>query len=86
MKVTAIIRDRGQLTIPDSIRKTIKWVTPMSAVSVILVKPNEIVIQPQHTHVDWEDIWAGIKTARAIHGKPKATSAAEFLEEDRAAH
>jgi len=86
MKVTGIIRDRGQLTIPDSIRKTIKWAAPMSAVSITVVKPNQILIQPQQTYVNWEDIWASIKRARAIRGKTEATSTTEFLEKDRASH
>lgn len=86
MKVTSIIRDRGQLTIPDSIRKTVTWATPMSAVSITVVKPNEILIRPQQAYVDWEEIWAGIKKARAISGKAKATSTAEFLQKDRSSH
>lgn len=86
MKAIGIIRDRGQLTIPDSIRKTVKWAAPMSAVSITVVKPNEIVIQPQQAYVDWEEILAGIKQARAITGRAKAVSAAEFLQKDRASH
>jgi bifunctional DNA-binding transcriptional regulator/antitoxin component of YhaV-PrlF toxin-antitoxin module len=86
MKAIAIIRERGQLTIPDSIRKTIKWTTPMSAVSITVVKPDEILIRPQQAYVDWAEIWAGIKKARAISGKAGAVSTVEFLERDRASH
>lgn len=86
MKAISIIRGRGQLTIPDSIRKTVKWAGPMSAVSITVVKPNQIIIQPQHAYIDWDDIWAGIKHARAISGKSRAISAVEFLQKDRASH
>ena len=86
MKTVGIIRGRGQLTIPGSIRKKVKWAGPMSAVSINVVKPDKIVIQPQQTNVDWEEIWAAIKQARAITGGAKAVSAADFLQKDRASH
>ena len=86
MKAVSIIRNRGQLTIPDSIRKAVKWAVPMSAVSITVVKPDEIVIKPQQPNVDWQEIWDGIYKARAITGKTKGTSAAEFLQHDRASH
>ena len=86
MKVIGIIRGRGQLTIPDSIRKSARWAGPMSAVSITLVKPNEIVIQPQQANINWEEIWAGIQLARTIRGKTKAVSAAELLQKDRQSH
>ena len=86
MKVISIIRDRGQLTIPDSIRKTVKWANSMSAVSITVVKPNEIIIKPQQSYVDWQEIWAGIKKARAVTGKSKAISSVDFLQRDRVSH
>lgn len=86
MNTVSIIRDRGQLTIPDSIRKVINWVSPMSAVSISVVKPDEIVIKPHKKDYDWDKIWEGIKRARAIKGKGKAISTAEFLEKDRKSH
>ena len=59
MKTVSIIRGRGQLTIPDSIRKVIHWVSPMSVVSISVVKPDEIVIKPHHNQkeVDWNKLW-----------------------------
>lgn len=83
MKTVSIIRNRGQLTIPDSIRKTVNWVNPSSAVSITLVKPNEIVIKPHQVQVDWDRIWAGIKKARSVNGK---ANLAEFIAEDRHSH
>jgi bifunctional DNA-binding transcriptional regulator/antitoxin component of YhaV-PrlF toxin-antitoxin module len=86
MKTVSIIRNRGQLTIPDNIRKRVSWVNSMSAVSVTLVKPNQIIIEPQRPIYDKEDILAGIVRAQSIKGSGKAVSAAEFLEGDRRSH
>lgn len=85
MKVVSVIRDRGQLTIPDSIRKVVNWVTPQSAVSISVTRPDEIVIQPHKKQYDWDKIWKAVRRARAIKGKGKG-SAAEFIEKDRHSH
>lgn len=86
MKTVSIIRNRGQLTIPDSIRKKVNWVDTMSVVSISLVKPNEIVIQPHDTAVNWQDVWDGISNARSISGGRDSLNTAEFLESDRNSH
>lgn len=85
MKNIIIIRDRGQLTIPDTIRKAVSWVQPLSAVSISVEKPDEISIKPHLQSVDKTKVWALIKKSRAIKGKGKG-SAAEFLERDRLSH
>ena len=85
MKTVSIVRERGQLTIPDSIRKIVDWVTPMSAISISVTKPDEIVIKPHHKQVDWDKIWEGIRKARSIHGKGKM-NALEFIQQDRLSH
>ena len=84
MKNVVIIRDRGQLTIPDSIRKAVSWVTPQSAVSISVVRPDEIVIKPHQKYVDWDKIWEGIRKSRAIKGKGGNLS--KFIAEDRYSH
>ena len=86
MKTVGIVRNRGQLTIPDSIRKIVNWITPSSAISITIVKPDEIIIKPHQKQVDWDKIWKGVKESRAIKGKGKTTSAFEFLEQDRKSH
>lgn len=86
MKTVSIIRDRGQLTIPDSIRKLVNWATPMSAVSISVVKPDEIVIKPHAKLIDKDQIWTNVRKARAIKGKGSTTSAVEFLMKDRQSH
>lgn len=86
MKTVSIVRDRGQLTIPDSIRSIATWAAPSSVVSISIEKPDEIVIRPHKKQYDWDKIWEGIRKSRAIKGKSKAISAAEFLERDRRSH
>jgi len=87
MKTVSIVRDRGQLTIPYSIRKVVNWITPMSAISISVVRPDEIIIKPHQQHVDWDKIWSLVKASRAIKGKSKSTeSTVEFLEKDRHSH
>lgn len=85
MKTVSIIRDRGQLTIPDSIRRVVSWITPMSAVSISVIKPDEIVIKPHQKQVNWDQVWENIRKSRAIPGKGNI-SATEFLEQDRRSH
>jgi AbrB family looped-hinge helix DNA binding protein len=82
---TSIIRDRGQLTIPDKIRESLDWASPNSVVTIISDKADEIVIKPHQKKIDWDKIWEGIKASRAIKGKGRG-SAAEFLEKDRRSH
>ena len=82
MNAVSIIRDRGQLTIPDSIRKTIGWVSPMSAVTISVVKPNEIVIRPHQTQVDWDKLWARIRRVRAFKSKGQG-NLSTFIVKDR---
>lgn len=86
MKTVSIVRGHGQLTIPDSIRKFVPWAGPMSAVTISVVKPDEIVIKPHKVDVDWDAIWAGVKKARALKGKGRSVSTVEFLEKDRKSH
>ncbi len=86
MKSMGIIRERGQLTIPESIRRVVSWVTPMSAVSISVIKPDEIVIKPHQPYIDWNKIWAGIRKSRSIKGKGGIVSSAKFLEKDRKSH
>lgn len=84
MKAVSIIRNRGQLTIPDEIRRAVSWATPLSAVSISVVKPDEIVIRP-HQHqkkVDWDKLWKQIKRVRAFKGKGRGNLSA-FIAKDR---
>lgn len=85
MKTVSIIRNRGQLTIPDSIRKAVTWAVPSSAVFISVVKPDEITIRPHQTQMDWDKIWKAIRKARSIKGKGRG-SLSKFVVEDRYRH
>ncbi len=85
MKTVSIIRDRGQLTIPDSIRKAVNWISPMSAITISVIKPDEIVIRPHQSQVDWGKVWEGIRRARSTRGKGRG-SLSKFVAEDRYHH
>jgi bifunctional DNA-binding transcriptional regulator/antitoxin component of YhaV-PrlF toxin-antitoxin module len=85
MNVTSIIRNKGQLTIPDSIRKTLNWVSPMSAVTISVVRPDEIVIKPHKKEVDWNKLWKQMKRVRAFKGTNKG-SLSDFIIKDRETH
>lgn len=84
MKAVSIIRDRGQLTIPDSIRKYVQWATPMSAIIISVVNFDEIVIRPHQIQkkLDWDKLWQQIRRVRAFKGKGRGNLSA-FIVEDR---
>lgn len=45
-KQVTILRDRGQLTIPDSIRKTHPWLQTNMPISITTDSPNTITLTP----------------------------------------
>lgn len=81
----SIIRNRGQLTIPDSIRALRTWANTNSAVTITSEHPDEIIIRPHKKEYNWDKIWEGIKRARAIKGKGRG-SLSKFIAEDRYRH
>ncbi len=81
----SIIRNRGQLTIPDSIRALRQWASPNCAVTITSNLPDEITIRPHKKAYEWDKMWEFVKRSRATRGKGKG-SAAEFLEKDRRSH
>lgn len=84
-QTTSIIRQRGQLTIPDSIRGKTHWVRPGSVVNISRIKDDEIVIKP-HTvlapKTDWKKLWRDIKRVRSYKGKGGGNLSA-FIAKDR---
>ena len=85
LQTTSIIRNRGQLTIPETIRKTVEWATPLSVVTVSVERANEITIKPHSLQkkIDWDMIWHGIRLARSFKGKKETKSANQMISEDR---
>ncbi len=84
MTTVGIIRERGQLTLPESIRKLTRWTGTSSVVSITIEKPDEIIITPHQAakEAEWEKLFELIKKSRDIKGKP-TTSASEFITRDR---
>ena len=85
LQTTSIIRDRGQLTIPEAIRKMIEWTSPLSVVILSLERPNQITIKPlsHQKKADWNMIWHGIRLARSFKGKDETKSSLQLINEDR---
>lgn len=83
---TAIIRDRGQLTIPEKIRDVLKWPSPNSVVSLATTSRNELVIKPykDERQIDWSGIWLKIDLSRSYRGKQG--NLANFIAIDRINH
>lgn len=81
----SVIRNRGQLTIPDSIRSLREWASPNSAVTITSEHPDEIIIRPNVKKYDWDKIWEGVRKARAIKGRGRG-SLSKFIIEDRQRH
>lgn len=84
LQTTAIIRQRGQLTIPEIIRGKRKWASSGSVVTITSDKPDEIVIKSHSPKkkTDWDKLWKDLKRVRSYKGKYKG-SLSEFIAKDR---
>ena len=80
----SIIRNRGQLTIPDSIRALRSWASTNSAVTITSDHPDEIIIKPHKKEYDWDKMWKLINKSRSFKGK--AGNLSQFIVEDRQSH
>lgn len=87
IQTTAIIRERGQLTIPDKIRRALTWLQPHSVIKFFLIG-NEVILkqyQSSATHtLNWKRIWEKIQLARSFKGKKGNLT--QFIIEDREKH
>lgn len=83
---TVTIRQRGQITIPDEIRKKISWARTNLVVNFKLTGKNEITIQPYRAvkQVDWDGLFKKLKKIRSFKGKRGNLS--EFIIADRENH
>lgn len=80
-----VIRGRGQLTIPGSMRGKIAWTSPGSVVTLVLQKKDEIVIKPyvmDKNKIDWNKVWKNIELAR-VHKGTFSGSLSQFIISDR---
>lgn len=82
----SIIRNRGQLTIPDSIRALRQWASPNSVITITSDQPDEIIIRPQQSQkIDWDNLWKQMKRVRAFKGKGGG-NLSSFVIKDRETH
>lgn len=85
IQTIGIIRQRGQLTIPDKIRSVFNWLSPSSTVTITSQKIDEIVIRPISANkntIDWDELWRDIQRVRSYRGKGRG-NLSEFIAEDR---
>ena len=84
IQTTGIIRQRGQITLPDDIRDKVNWATVGSVVTIKTVKSDEIVIEPYSPQkgLDWDKLWQDIKRVRLYKGKYHG-SLSRFIAQDR---
>ena len=78
---TSIIRDRGRLTIPDSIRKQANWIETSAVVNISFPQPDMIIITPHSTQINWHTLWNSIRLSRSFKGKAKNLS--QLISQDR---
>lgn len=87
MTYTAIVRARGQLTIPDRVRKLATWLRSGEAVG-LEVDEEEVRIKPyvktKPARYDWDKIWSAVRLARSFKGKRGNLSA--MIAKDRESH
>ena len=77
-KNVVIVRNRGQITILNSIRKSVGWVNPMSAISISVVKPAEIVLKPHIRVMDRHKLLVMVEQSRS-QGLGRTTESAAAL-------
>lgn len=87
LQTTSIVRDRGQLTIPDLIRSRVDWVNTGSVVTVSQVKADEIVIKPHAVRkkTNWDKLWRDIQLVRSFKGSYQG-GLSDFIISDRESH
>lgn len=85
MKAVGILRNRGQLTIPDKIRQSVYWLNQNSAIVFTVTNQQKIFIEPHQPLKNLQFIMSLVKKSRSIHGK-SSVSGTEFLQQDRKMH
>lgn len=87
MQTTLVVRERGQLTIPDKIRKALVWLRPYAVVKLFL-RGDEVILKEYQSStadsINWKKIWDKIQLARSFKGKKGNLT--QFIIEDREKH
>lgn len=85
--ITAIVRQRGQLTIPDKVRDVVEWLREGEIIGIEIKQENVILkphAQAKKQAINWNDIWHNIELARSFKGKHGNLS--QMIAEDRENH
>lgn len=86
MNNVSIIRQRGQLTIPDSIRKQATWARADAVVEVSLKNNNEILVRPHASKkaVDRQQLKANLSAVSDANAKfGRTIDLTQFIIDDR---
>lgn len=89
LQTTAVIRQRGQLTIPDKIREALTWIRE-NTVAVIETTTNDaFIVKPYNlekldTSERWKRAHEAIQLARSFKGRRGNLS--KFVVGDRKSH
>ena len=85
LQTTGILRQRGQVTIPDQVREFLEWLVPNTVISFTVSKNKTVTLGPYVKDaaqvVDWKNIWERIEIADSFRGKKGNLS--KFIVEDR---
>ena len=83
---TAIFRQRGQITIPNKIRRRITWAHTNSVVSISKIASDKLVIEPlrKAQKINWKALRAQLK--RVSNYKGRRGNLSQFIIEDREKH
>lgn len=83
LRETTVIRQRGQLTIPDSFRDRLSWLRPKNVVSLESHFDNRITLAPYHSdeEVDWKRWRRKLGRVQAFRGRGGNLS--DFISRDR---
>jgi len=86
MNATAIIRQRGQLTIPGKIRSDLSWMQTNSTISIRKTVDEKVILEPlQKTQIiNWKSLRSQLK--RVSNYKGKRGNLSQFIIEDRERH
>lgn len=85
---SSIIRQRGQLTLPESLRRRLDWLGEDKVVQIVLNADNKVVVTPylpsqNNKNTDWNGIW---KTVNKFQKKRNTISLSDFVIRDRYSH
>jgi bifunctional DNA-binding transcriptional regulator/antitoxin component of YhaV-PrlF toxin-antitoxin module len=81
----SIVRDRGQITLPQIVRRQLSWLEINSPIQIYATN-QEIIIKPylSQSTTSWQKIWDSLALAQSFIGKRGNLS--QFIVSDRDNH